>query len=102
MCMVRVDLILDAPASKADWLIRLWRRAVDVFMQDAGDQDLIGQTFFGSSPLQHLRSGCVLQSYSSVGRSDIHDSLSNGEGSLDRSKRSGLPLFPQIQFLIRE
>jgi hypothetical protein len=25
----------------------LWRRAADVFMQDAGDQALIGQTFLG-------------------------------------------------------
>ena len=39
------------------WLICLWRRAADVFVQDAGDQALIGQAFLGGSPLQHLKVG---------------------------------------------
>ena len=34
-----------------DWLICLWRRAADVFVQDAGYQALIGQAFLGGSPL---------------------------------------------------
>jgi hypothetical protein len=38
-------ILLDVPVPKADWLVGLWRRTADVFMQDAGDQALIGQTF---------------------------------------------------------
>lgn len=37
LCMMRADKILEVPVLKADWLVCLWRRAADVFMQDAGD-----------------------------------------------------------------
>jgi hypothetical protein len=50
-------ILLDVPVPKADWLVGLWRRTADVFMQDAGDQALIGQTFLNGSPLQHFKVG---------------------------------------------
>ena len=44
-------------SSKRDWLIGLCRRAADVFMQDAGDQALIGQAFLGGALLEQLKIG---------------------------------------------
>jgi hypothetical protein len=57
LCIARADSILDVPVQEANWLNRLWHRAADVFLQDAGDQDLIGQVFFGGSSIQYLKVG---------------------------------------------
>lgn len=42
---------------KRDRLIGLGCRAAHVFMKDAGDQTLIGEAFFGSTSLQHIKVG---------------------------------------------
>lgn len=57
LCIARANWILDVPAPKADWLICFWRRAADVFMQDTGDQALIGQDFLSGALLEHLNVG---------------------------------------------
>jgi hypothetical protein len=54
-CIVRADSVLNVPVPKAGWLIHLWRKAVDVFVKDAGYQALIGQAFLGGAPLEHLK-----------------------------------------------
>ncbi len=46
------------PIPRGEWLIGLWCRAADVFVQDAGDEALIGQAFFGGAPFQHFQVHC--------------------------------------------
>lgn len=50
LCMLTAHSILDMSIQEADWLICLGRGVTDVFMQDAGDQDLMGQVFLGGLP----------------------------------------------------
>jgi len=86
LCMVRADLILDAPVPKADWFIGLWRRAADVLMQDAGHQALIGKTF------PKIRSRCQPSSPSMASRVRFYhtvESMAFPKPSVSQPRQNG-------------
>lgn len=57
LCVVRADTAVGGTCFKNGRLIGLWCGAADVFMKNAGNQALIGQSFFGGSAFQHLKIG---------------------------------------------